>query len=228
MEWHLDKKIIDFGFDDEDTIVIDWNDGRRSAFDPYPYMKGAMEKLLDEDYLKLAYLTGYGRGIAWPGNLDFGVQLLYEASVTDSSETPLPPRGPHMRWSPEALIVRLKFAEEARSWSIGATEPSASSTHGTMRTTTTSKSSSIRPTLRKRASHPSGMPSSGPTANASMPRRSTSARPSWASNPRRSISRAEPFASARSCALPLAPRRRVLPAGRGFPRVGRLGARERP
>ena len=71
MEWHLDKKIIDFGFDDEDTIVIDWNDGRRSAFDPYPYMKGAMEKLLDEDYLKLAYLTGYGRGIAWPGNLDF-------------------------------------------------------------------------------------------------------------------------------------------------------------
>ena len=46
MEWHLDKKIIDFGFDDEDTIVIDWNDGRRSAFDPYPYMKGAMEKLL--------------------------------------------------------------------------------------------------------------------------------------------------------------------------------------
>ena len=33
MEWHLDKKIIDFGFDDEDTIVIDWNDGRRSAFD---------------------------------------------------------------------------------------------------------------------------------------------------------------------------------------------------
>lgn len=63
MEWHLDKKIIDFGFDDEDTIVIDWNDGRRSAFDPYPYMKGAMEKLLDEDYLKLAYLTGYGRSI---------------------------------------------------------------------------------------------------------------------------------------------------------------------
>ena len=100
MEWHLDKKIIDFGFDDEDTIVIDWNDGRRSAFDPYPYMKGAMEKLLDEDYLKLAYLTGYGRGIAWPGNLDFGVQLLYEASVTDNSEAPLPPRGPHMRWSP--------------------------------------------------------------------------------------------------------------------------------
>ena len=94
MEWHLDKKIIDFGFDDEDTIVIDWNDGRRSAFDPYPYMKGAMEKLLDEDYLKLAYLTGYGRSIAWPGNLDFGVQLLYEASVTDSSETPLPPRAP--------------------------------------------------------------------------------------------------------------------------------------
>ncbi|MFR3090483.1 MAG: hypothetical protein ACLTMP_00985 [Eggerthella lenta] len=29
------------------------------------YMKGAMEKLLDEDYLKLAYLTGYGRSIAW-------------------------------------------------------------------------------------------------------------------------------------------------------------------
>ena len=51
-------------------------------------MKGAMEKLLDEDYLKLAYLTGYGRGIAWPGNLDFGVQLLYEASVTDNSEAP--------------------------------------------------------------------------------------------------------------------------------------------
>ena len=122
MEWHLDKKIIDFGFDDEDTIVIDWNDGRRSAFDPYPYMKGAMEKLLDEDYLKLAYLTGYGRSIAWPGNLDFGVQLLYEASVTDSSETPLPPRGPHMRWSPEALIVRLKFAEDGKilvDWSDG-------------------------------------------------------------------------------------------------------------
>ena len=36
MEWHLDKKIIDFGFDDEDTIVIDWNDGRRSAFDRIP------------------------------------------------------------------------------------------------------------------------------------------------------------------------------------------------
>ena len=122
MEWHLDKKIIDFGFDDEDTIVIDWNDGRRSAFDPYPYMKGAMEKLLDEDYLKLAYLTGYGRGIAWPGNLDFGVQLLYEASVTDNSEAPLPPRGPHMRWSPEALIVRLKFAEDGKilvDWSDG-------------------------------------------------------------------------------------------------------------
>lgn len=122
MEWHLDKKIIDFGFDDEDTIVIDWNDGRRSAFDPYPYMKGAMEKLLDEDYLKLAYLTGYGRGIAWPGNLDFGVQLLYEASVTDNSEAPLPPRGPHMRWTPEALIVRLKFAEDGKilvDWSDG-------------------------------------------------------------------------------------------------------------
>ena len=57
MEWHLDKKIIDFGFDDEDTIVIDWNDGRRSAFDPYPYMKGAMEKLLDEDYLKSVSYT---------------------------------------------------------------------------------------------------------------------------------------------------------------------------
>ena len=227
MEWHLDKKIIDFGFDDEDTIVIDWNDGRRSAFDPYPYMKGAMEKLLDEDYLKLAYLTGYGRGIAWPGNLDFGVQLLYEASVTDNSEAPLPPRGPHMRWSPEALIVRLKFAEDGKilvDWSDGTVREFDAWNHAT----TTSKSSSIRPTLRKRASHPSGMPSSGPTANASMPRRSTSARPSWASNPRRSISRAEPFASARSCALPLAPRRRVLPAGRGFPRVGRLGARERP
>ena len=81
-----------------------------------------MEKLLDEDYLKLAYLTGYGRGIAWPGNLDFGVQLLYEASVTDSSETPLPPRGQHMRWSPEALIVRLKFAEDGKilvDWSDG-------------------------------------------------------------------------------------------------------------
>ena len=74
-----------------------------------------MEKLLDEDYLKLAYLTGYGRGIAWPGNLDFGVQLLYEASVTDNSEALL------LR-SPEALIVRLKFAEDGKilvDWSDG-------------------------------------------------------------------------------------------------------------
>ena len=85
MEWHLDKKIIDFGFDDEDTIVIDWNDGRRSAFDPYPYMKGAMEKLLDEDYLKLAYLTGYGRGIAWPGNLS-AESPLCESTVSTYDE----------------------------------------------------------------------------------------------------------------------------------------------
>ena len=228
MEWHLDKKIIDFGFDDEDTIVIDWNDGRRSAFDPYPYMKGAMEKLLDEDYLKLAYLTGYGRSIAWPGNLDFGVQLLYEASVTDSSETPLPPRGPHMRWSPEALIVRLKFAEDGKilvDWSDGTVREFDAWNHAS----DDDIEKFVDPTYLAQARvTPERDAIVWPTANASMPKRSTSARPSWASNPRRSISRGEPFASARSCALPLAPKRRALPAGRGFPRVGRLGARERP
>ncbi|MFR1639415.1 MAG: DUF2442 domain-containing protein [Eggerthellaceae bacterium] len=228
MEWHLDKKIIDFGFDDEDTIVIDWNDGRRSAFDPYPYMKGAMEKLLDEDYLKLAYLTGYGRGIAWPGNLDFGVQLLYEASVTDNSEAPLPPRGPHMRWSPEALIVRLKFAEDGKilvDWSDGTVREFDAWNHAN----DDDIEKFVDPTYLAQARvTPERMPSSGPTANASMPRRSTSARPSWASNPRRSISRAEPFASATFCALPLGPRRRALPAGRGFPRAARRRARARP
>lgn len=122
MEWHLDKKILDFGFTSEDTIVIEWSNGRRSAFDPHPYMKGPLEKHHDQDFLKLAHLTGHGRSITWPCNLDFVVQLLYEESITESSESPLPPRGSRMRWSPDAIIMRLKPVEGGKitiDWSDG-------------------------------------------------------------------------------------------------------------
>lgn len=122
MAWHLDKEIRDFGFTDEDTIVMDWNNGRRSTFDPRPFMKGTFEKLRDRDYLRLAYLTGYGRAIAWPDNLDFGVGLLYEESVTGDATSPLPPRGSRMRWNPNLFAVRVKHVEGGKimvSWSDG-------------------------------------------------------------------------------------------------------------
>lgn len=122
MEWHLDKNILDFGLTDTGTIVIDWNNGRRSVFDPHPYMTGTMAKLLDPDYLKTAFVTGHGRSIAWPGNLDFGTALLYEESVTEDSGAPLPPRGSRMRWSPTVVALRLKLVEGGKiaiDWSDG-------------------------------------------------------------------------------------------------------------
>lgn len=122
MEWHLDKEVLDFGFADDGTIVMDWNDGRRSSFDPRPFMKGSLKKLLDQDYLKTAYLVGYGRAIAWPDNIDFGVGLLYEESDTVDSTGPLPPRGPRMTWEPNKLVVRVGHLEDGKlavDWNDG-------------------------------------------------------------------------------------------------------------
>lgn len=126
MEWHLDKRIIDFGISPEGAIVIDWNDGRRSSFDPLPYLKGDfMGKLTDPDYFALAYVLGHGRGIAWPENQDFGVSLLYDKSETVNAESPLPPHGPRMTWSGSKLILQAKPNPEgdklAIQWSDGTT-----------------------------------------------------------------------------------------------------------
>lgn len=122
MEWHLDKEIIDFGFTDDDQIVIDWNDGRRSVFDPRPYLEGSMIELRDQERLKTAYLLGHGQGIAWPENLDFGVQLLYNESTTVSSSGPLPPRGTCMTADPGTLVAHIGRVEDGKitvDWSDG-------------------------------------------------------------------------------------------------------------
>lgn len=126
MEWHLDKEILDFGLTDDNLIVIDWNDGRRSVFDPHPYLIRNMERLLDRSYFEAAYMLGHGRGIAWPGNRDFGAGFLYEESRTvDDVSTPLPPRGSCMTWNPERRIASVKVQPQegmlAVLWNDGTT-----------------------------------------------------------------------------------------------------------